>query len=140
MSLLRYESINPLFQLQREVTRLLDERSNVATSDWAPLVDIKETPDQFVINADVPGVDPKAVDVTMEDGVLTIRGSRDFENVDEQKDYKRIERSYGTFYRRFTLPDSANADKISAKSKNGVLEVVIPKLEKVQPKRISVSH
>ena len=140
MSLLRYETLNPLNQFQREISRLFDERSDVATSDWAPLVDIKELADKFVIQADVPGVEAKDIDVTMEDGVLAIRGKRELESIEERKNYKRIERSYGTFYRRFSLPDVADADNISAEVKHGVLTVGIPKQEKVLPKRITVKH
>ena len=137
MSLIRYED-HPLAQFQREVARLFDERSDVVTSDWAPRVDIKEEPNKFVLHADVPGVDPKEIDITMEDGVLTLRGRRELENVEERRNYKRIERFYGTFHRRFSLPESADAEHIKAAAKDGVLTVEIPKLEKVQPRKIEV--
>jgi HSP20 family protein len=101
-------------------------------------VDIREDKDAYVLHADVPGVDPKDIEVHMENGVLTIRGERKSETKEERENYKRVERVRGTFYRRFTLPDTADADKISAKSVNGVLEVRIPKQETVQPRRISV--
>lgn len=138
MSLIRYES--PLGQLQRELSRMFDERSDVVTSDWAPRVDIKELEDRFELYADVPGVDPKEIDITMEDGVLTLRGRREIENREERNNFKRIERYYGNFHRRFSLPESADADQIKAAAKDGVLTVVIPKHEKVQPRRIQVDH
>ena len=115
-----------------------EENSSVVTSDWVPAVDIKETNDAFVLHADIPGVDPKDIEVHMENGILTIKGQRESEKKEEREGYKRVERSYGSFYRRFSLPDTANADKIGAKSKNGVLEITIPKKEAVQPRKISV--
>ena len=115
-----------------------DEDTNVATSAWMPAVDIQEEGDRFVLHADIPGVDPKDIEITMENGVLTIRGERTLQNEEEQKNFKRIERVHGSFYRRFTLPDTANPEKISASGKHGVLEIVIPKRPIAQPRRISV--
>lgn len=145
MALVRYEPWNAMDQLRKEMDRLFDTganqgNSNVVTSDWSPAVDVKETDTAFVIAADIPGVDPKDIDVHMENGLLTIKGQRESEKKDEREGYKRIERSYGSFYRRFSLPDTANADKINAKSKNGVLEVTIPKHDKVQPRKIAVQE
>jgi HSP20 family protein len=139
MSLIRYEN-RPLSQFQRELSRFFDERSDVVTSDWAPRVDIKEYDDKFVLDADVPGVDPKDIDITMEDGVLSVRGKRELENVEERKNFRRVERSYGSFYRRFSLPETVDGNNIKAKAKDGVLTVEIPKLEKVQPRRIEIKH
>ena len=146
MSMVRYEPWGLLNQLHGEVDRLFNTRmgrygedgDQLATSDWVPAVDIREEDDRFVIHADVPGVDPKDIEVNMEDGVLSIKGERQSEKTDEREGYKRVERVRGSFFRRFSLPDTANADAISARSKNGVLEVVIPKQEKVLPKRIQV--
>jgi HSP20 family protein len=144
MSLVRYQPWNSVEQLRREMTRMLDnsssteETSNIATSDWIPAVDIKETDKEFLIHADIPGVDPKDIDVHMEDGMLTIKGERESETKENREGYKRIERHRGSFYRRFSLPDTANADKISAKSHHGVLEITIPKQEKAQPRKIQV--
>ncbi len=145
MTLVRYEPWNVLQQLQREMNTLFENRlpgegenSNVATSDWAPAVDIKEEDDRFLVQADIPGVDPKDIEVNMENGILSIKGERKSEHTEEKEGYKRIERVYGTFHRRFTLPESADPDGITAKSKHGTLEIVIPKRESVQPRRISV--
>jgi HSP20 family protein len=129
--------------MRREMDRALGdtrtaEGSSVATSDWVPAVDIKEEKDSFVIIADIPGVDPKDIEVHMENGMLTIKGEKESEKKEEREGYKRVERSYGSFYRRFSLPDTADAEKISAKSNNGVLEVTIGKQEQVQPRKISV--
>jgi HSP20 family protein len=142
MTLMKYEPWNLLDQIRREMDRAVDTRtaegSSVATSDWVPAVDIKEEKDSFVIVADIPGVDPKDIEVHMENGMLTIKGEKESEKKEEREGYKRVERSFGSFYRRFSLPDTADAEKISAKSNNGVLEVRIAKQEQVQPRKISV--
>lgn len=149
MSLVRYEPLSLFDRFQREVNRmglfdslasevLADDNTDVAVSHWRPAVDIKEEDHRFLIKADIPGVDPKDIEITMEDGVLTIKGERTSDKEEKRQDYRRVERSRGTFYRRFSLPDTANADKIEAKGKDGVLEIAIPKHEKVLPRRISV--
>ena len=104
------------------------------------VVDIKEEENRYVIHADVPGVDPADIEVNMENGVLSIKGERESESKEEREGYKRVERVRGSFFRRFNLPDTADAEAISAKSKDGVLEIVIPKQEKPQPKRIRIEH
>lgn len=134
----RQEIRNPWGQLNQELQRLMGENSSVVTSDWAPVVDIKEETERFVLNADLPGVDRDNIDITMEDGVLSIRGERTLEHAGENGQYKRVERAHGTFYRRFSLPDTADPENISARCHNGVLEVVIPKREQVRPRRIQV--
>ncbi|MCK5362071.1 MAG: Hsp20/alpha crystallin family protein [Gammaproteobacteria bacterium] len=133
------EDVNQLFSESRNLPVGEDDRSSIVTSNWSPAVDIKEEDERFVLKADIPGVDPKDIDVTMEDGVLTIKGERKHESEEESEGYKRVERSYGSFYRRFSLPDTADAERVTAKGKDGVLEVFIPKQEKVQPRKIAVS-
>lgn len=149
MALVRYEPWGLLNKFHNEVGRLYDDMgmsrsndydvSNVVTSAWTPAVDIREEDDRFVLYADVPGVDAKDIEVSMDDGVLVIKGERSSESKEEREGYKRVERVRGSFYRRFSLPDNANAENISAKSDKGVLTVVIPKQEKAQPKRIPVA-
>ena len=142
MNMMRYEPWSLLDQIRREMDRAMDtstaEGSSVATSDWAPAVDIKEDAESFLIVADIPGVDPKDIEVHMDNGVLTIKGEKESEKKDEREGYKRVERSFGSFYRRFSLPDTADPNGISARSNNGVLEVRIAKQERVQPRKISV--
>ncbi len=116
----------------------LSSRGEVTAAAWAPAVDIKEEDGAYVLHADLPGVEPKDIELHMENGVLTLRGERKSETKEEKDNYHRIERVIGTFYRRFTLPDTVDAENISAKSTNGVLEVRIPKQEKVLPHRIEV--
>jgi HSP20 family protein len=129
--------MNKVFESR--LARAGSDVSNVVTSEWVPAVDVKEEPNRFLILADIPGVDPKDLEITMENGVLTIKGERAEEAQEEREGYTRMERVRGTFYRRFTLPDTAESERISAKTKNGVLELVIPKHERVQPRKISVS-
>lgn len=145
MPMMRYEPWTMMNQLHNELNRFFEPATRydggdyeTAATDWVPAVDIREEKDRFLLHADVPGVDPKDIEITMENGVLTIRGERTEEKSTEEQGYSRVERMHGRFFRRFSLPDTADADKIEAKGKNGVLEVVIPKQEKTQPKRITV--
>ena len=142
MAIARYEPWGLLTQLQKELEQMRGDvarEGSSATAEWIPAVDIKEAADKFVLQADLPGVKPEQIDISMENGVLTIKGEKKTEAVTDKEGYKRIERTYGSFYRRFSLPDTANPDAISAVSKNGVLEIVIPKRESVQPKKINVT-
>ncbi|TDJ43554.1 MAG: Hsp20/alpha crystallin family protein [Gammaproteobacteria bacterium] len=107
-------------------------------SDWLPAVDIREEDDRFELSADLPGVDPENITVTMEDGVLSIQGSRNSQVTDETDGYQRYERVSGKFLRRFTLPDTANDEEISATTKQGVLTVSIPKQARPQVRKIDV--
>jgi HSP20 family protein len=143
MNLVRFEPWSLFDQMQREFDRLPGrqfDRSDVETSvsDWVPAVDIIEEKDRFLLRADVPGVAPADIDISMEDGVLTISGERQTEKHEDAEGARRFERVSGRFHRRFTLPETADADGIAAKSANGILEVSIPKLPEVQPRRITV--
>jgi len=138
---------NPLSlinQWRRDIERAFEGvrddglRGEITAAAWAPAVDIKEEDGAYLVHADVPGVDPKDIELNMENSVLTLRGERRLESAKDEGNYRRIERVTGTFYRRFTLPDTADAEHISAKYANGVLEVRIPKQEKALPRRIEV--
>ena len=148
MNVLRYEPNNVFAQFHNEMNRLLhnepghtqaartlDERGAKA---WAPAVDVKEEDERFVINADVPGVSPKDIEITMDDGVLSIKGSRNSDSHDATQAYAKVERVYGEFERRFNLPDSADSESIAASSENGVLSISIPKKAVMQPRRIEI--
>ncbi len=115
------------------------DQSTVETSQWAPRVDIREEDKRFVILADVPGVDPATIEVSMDKSILTIKGER--KAVDDTAGNKltRQERVYGTFHRRFSLPESADAENISAHGKYGVLEISIPKKPETTPRRITIN-
>ena len=103
------------------------------------MLNIKEVTDKFVIFTNIPGVKPEDIEVGMEGGVLTVKGKKESEAKTEKECYKRFERTFGSFYRRFSLPDSADGEAINAKCNLGVLEIVIPKREAIKPKRINVS-
>lgn len=143
MNLVRYQPWGLMRSLHDDLDRLFEQRLGMdetagSVANWTPPVDIREEENRFVLNADIPGVKPDNIEVTMENGVLTISGSREETTRDEQNGYRRVERVSGRFFRRFTLPDTANAEGIKAKSHDGVLEVIIPKHERVMPRRISV--
>lgn len=145
MNMIRYEPWGLVGQLHHDLNRMFDRNyagqdgeSGVTASDWIPAVDIKEEDNRFLIHADVPGVDPKDIEITMEDGVLALRGERKSETREERDGYRRVERVSGQFFRRFTLPDTADAEGVTAKGANGVLEISIPKQPKAQPRRITV--
>ena len=143
MNLTRFEPWSVVDLLHRDLDRIAarrfgHENGEQSVADWVPAVDIVEEKDRFVLHADVPGVDPSDIDVSMDAGVLTVSGERKTENVTENEGYKRVERAHGRFLRRFTLPDTADAESITAKSANGILEVSIPKQPEVKARRITV--
>ena len=151
MSLIKYEPYSLLDHLQKDIFRSAlsypfsrdntgDDNSNVEVSDWRPAVDIKEEKERYMIHADLPGVEAKDIEITMENGVLALKGERTDDKEEEREGYKRVERVRGTFYRRFSLPDTADTDKIEATCKDGVLEIVVPKQAKLQPRRITVKN
>lgn len=114
--------------------------SNVVGSNWTPALDIKEKNNQYVIHADVPGVDPKNIDVTIDKGMLTIKGHKETETKEERENYVHVERSQGSFYRTVSLPNAADSSKISAKSKNGVLEIIVPKTKESLAQKIQIKE
>jgi HSP20 family protein len=149
MAIVRYEPWHVVNRLHQTLDQVFNnqfsndalsspEASSSPSVSWVPRVDIHEEKDRFVVLADVPGVDPKDIDITAENGVLTVRGERRAEKRETENGYERVERVSGAFLRRFTLPEGANTDSIKAKQTNGVLEVTIPKTPAVQPRRISI--
>ena len=107
---------------------------------WAPAVDIEEQEDRYLLRADLPGVDVKDIDITVENGTLKISGERREEKSVTENGYRRLERVYGHFERQFSLPDTANEEQVEARTANGVLEVSIAKKETSKPRRIEVQH
>jgi HSP20 family protein len=140
MTVVRYEPWALVSRLQKDIDRLFGAPLTTAADSgaWLPPVDIHEEANQFALHVDLPGVDPKAVEITADQGVLTIRGQREDAKRETREGYRRVERITGEFQRRFSLPDSADAQGIKAKFLNGVLEVTIPKVAQVQPRRIMV--
>ena len=116
-----------------------DDASFIETSTWAPLVDIKEEKDCFLVQADIPGVKKEDVSISLEQHVLTLKGERHFEKTEHQNGYTRRERAQGQFYRRFSLPQTADDAKITARYAHGVLEIRIPKREAATEKKIEIT-
>ena len=143
MNLTRFEPWGIVDLLHRDLDRLAARRpplhdADGAVTDWVPAMDIIEEKDRFVLRADVPGVEPSDIELSMDAGVLSISGQRYEEARSEDAGVQRVERASGRFFRRFSLPDTADAEGIKANSKNGILEVTIPKLAEVQARRIEV--
>jgi HSP20 family protein len=136
----RWEPFRDLMRLQDEVGRLFDERlyRNGESVGWTPAVDIYEDDEGVTLRFELAGVEPKDVDIRFENGVLTLRGERKLEKEEKRENYHRVERSYGTFTRSFTLPGTVDAEKIRAESKNGVLTVALPKKAEAKPRAIQV--
>jgi HSP20 family protein len=140
MTVIRYEPWALVNRLQKDIDRLFGAPLSTSADSgaWLPPVDIHEDAQQFLVHVDVPGVDPKAVEISTEQGVLTIRGQRAESTQQAGEGYRRVERTKGEFQRRFSLPETADTQNIRAKAANGVLEIAIPKLAQLQPQRITV--
>lgn len=142
MSSIHYEPVNLFDQFNNEINRYFSRARPATTArkhDWVPAVDIHEEASRFVLTADVPGVGRENIDITLEDGVLTVKGERSAEQNANNEGYRRRERLHGTFLRQFTLPDTVDAEHISATVKDGVLVIEIPRLDKPQPRKITVN-
>jgi HSP20 family protein len=122
---------------QDSINRLLSQ-DGVKTRPWAPAVDILETENELVLKADVPGVDLKDIDIQLENGTLTVKGERKFEKEATNKGFHRMERSYGSFVRIFTVPETVEAENVKAAYEAGVLTITLPKKEIAKPKAIKV--
>ncbi len=143
-TLTRFEPFTTASTLQEQLNRVFNdvlgrggEESNLTT--WAPAVDIFETEHELVVKADLPDIDPKDLDIRVENNILTIRGERKFEKKVDQDNYLRVERAYGSFARSFTLANTVNSEAIKADYQNGVLTLSIPKREEAKPKQIKVN-
>jgi HSP20 family protein len=121
---------------QDTINRLMSDQAT--SRPWAPAVDILETENELILKADVPGVDLKDIDIQLENGTLTLRGERKLERDEHNKGFHRMERSYGSFARYFTVPETVDAEHVRADFHNGVLSVTLPKKEIAKPKTIKV--
>jgi HSP20 family protein len=133
-------------RLQDEINRLFgtarENESSSATATWVPLVDVHEYADRFELYVDLPGVDPAAVDLTLDDGILTVSGDR-AQTTRKERDEpqgRRVERGHGRFYRRFVLPDTVDSEKVNATGSQGVLTITIPKQPKAVPRKIQIGR
>jgi len=149
MAIIRWEPFRDLVSLQERMNRIFDDAFRGASrgseedwalgGSWAPAVDIYEQGHDIVLKAELPGVDPKDVDVRVENNVLTLRGERKLDNEVKRENYHRVERSYGAFTRSFTMPNMVDTEKIKAEYKDGVLRVSLPKKDEAKPKQISIN-
>lgn len=122
---------------QDTVNRMLSDQA--ATSrPWAPAVDILETDNDLVLKADLPGLEMRDIDIQIENGTLTLKGERKFEKEENNKGYHRLERSYGSFVRYFTVPEAIDPEKVRADYHNGVLTITLPKKEIAKPRTVKV--
>jgi HSP20 family protein len=140
----RFEPFRGISTLQDQFNRLFNESfrnhaEESAVASWAPAMDIYETPNELVVNADLPDVNEKDIDVRVENNLLTIRGERKFEKSVAEENFLRVERTYGSFSRSFSLPNTLNAEAIVAEYKDGVLTVTLPKREETKPRQVKVT-
>ncbi len=144
MSNIKYGPFRELRSLQDEMNRLFltnysrGEDREIASGAWAPAVDIFENKDQLVIEAELPGMSPEDVNVSIENNVLTLHGERKFEKKAESDNFHRVERSYGSFTRSFTLPPTVSSENVNAVFENGVLRLTLAKREEAKPRRIEI--
>lgn len=145
MAIIRWDPFRDLVSLREKMNRLFEdavtargEERDMISSTWAPSVDIYETENAIIMNAEVPGIDEKDIEIKIEDNTLTINGERKLEKETSEENYHRIERSYGSFYRSFTIPRQIDQDKINAEHDNGVLRITMPKKPESKPKTVRV--
>jgi HSP20 family protein len=146
MSIVRYDPFRDLRTLQEEVNRLFSTNltrsfgeEGIGRGAWSPSVDIFENKDQIVLEAELPGMKREDFDLSIENNVITLRGERNFEKKEEHDNYHRVERSYGSFTRSFTLPQTVTPEGATAEYQNGVLRVTLPKREETKARRIEIS-
>ncbi len=143
-SVIRWDPFRNLTNLQEQVNRLFESSFRGRTDEsalttWAPSVDIYETENELVLKADLPEVSEKDIDIHVENNMLTVRGERKFEQKVKEENYLRIERSYGSFSRSFSLPNTVDTEAIKAEYKNGVLTVFMPKRAESKPKQVKIT-
>lgn len=145
--IVRWDPFKEMVRLQERMNRVFDEvwgahrrpEDEIITGSWIPAVDVRESKDTLEIHAELAGMEPKDVSVSVENGILTLKGTRNFEKATEGETYHRVERAYGAFERSFTLPTNVDPDKINATFRHGVLHLTIPKREEAKPKSISIT-
>ena len=146
-AIVRWDPFKEIGTLQERMNRIFDEvwgrrpraEEDYLSSAWIPPVDVRETRDALEIQVEVPGIDPKEVQVAVENGVLIIKGSRNFEKATEGETYHRVERAYGSFERSFTLPTNVDPEKVKANYRHGVLHLTLTKREEAKPRSIAIN-
>jgi HSP20 family protein len=147
MAVVKWDPFRDLSMLQDRMNRLFDDAGRgwrtdepAATTTWSPSVDIYETEGEIVVKAELPGMDRKDITLNLENNVLSLRGDRRFTKETKEENYHRIERSYGSFSRAFSIPATVDEAKIRADYKDGVLKIVLPKKEQAKPKQIQIAE
>jgi HSP20 family protein len=145
MPIVRWEPFRDLLAMQDRFNRLFNETfsrvfqpEDLGGGTWAPAVDIFDTDNNLILEADLPGIDPSHLELRVEDNTLYLKGERNLEHEVKEGQYHRIERAYGTFTRSFALPSSVDPDKVVAEYKDGVLRLTLPKREEAKPKTIKI--
>jgi HSP20 family protein len=145
MAIIRWDPFRDLVTLREKMNRLFEEtftgrgeKKDLVSGTWSPSVDIYETENALVLSAEVPGMKEDEIEIKIEDNTLILQGERKFEKETKEENYHRIERSYGSFYRSFTLPNSIDQDKIQAVHENGVLKITMPKKLELKPKTVKI--
>ncbi len=145
MALIPWKSFRELDALRREMDRFRDRFSSIAErsiewlgGEWAPSVDVSETKDKVVVQAEIPGIDPKDIDVSLNSGVLTLKGKKKQELEEKDENYHLVERSYGSFSRSVRLPAEVQEDEVKASYKDGILKITLPKTERAKEKEIKI--
>ena len=144
MPIVRWDPFRELVQTRDEIGRWFGDfterdKTERKSAMWSPNVDIKETEKEVIVRADLPGIKMEDIEVAIDDDQLVIKGERKFEKEEKDKDYIRVERSYGSFYRSFDVGVPIKADEVKASYTDGVLEITVPKAEAKQPKKIAVT-
>lgn len=145
-TLVRWDPFRDLVSIQDELNRLfgrtytgsVEPMRPAAAGSWMPSMDVYETPDKIVAKLELPGIEPGAVEVSVEDSTLTVTGAREFSSEVKEEEYHRVERRYGSFTRSITLPQTVDTDKVEASFDKGVLTIEVPKVERAKPKKIRV--
>jgi len=145
MAIIRWDPFREMVTLREKMNRLFEdavvgqrEEKDLVSSTWSPSVDIFETENEIVLTAELPGIEDKDIEIKLDDNTLTLKGERQLEKETKEENYHRIERSYGSFYRSFTLPHYVDQDKIRAEHEHGVLKILIPKKLESKPRSVKV--
>jgi HSP20 family protein len=145
MAIIRWDPFRDMVTLREKMNRLFEdyypartEEKDMVSSTWAPSVDIYESENELVLTAELPGIKDDDIEIKLEDNTLTIKGERKFEKETKEENYHRIERSYGSFFRSFTLPAYIEQDKIEAENENGVLKIMLPKKMEAKSRKVKV--
>jgi len=146
MTLIRWDPFREMAALQERMNRLFSDirtqaplkEEEIIQGTWVPAVDIYETNEAIVLKVELPGISLQDISVEVKDNTLTLKGEKKFEKEVKEENYHRVERSYGSFQRAFTLPGTVQQEKVKAKFRDGILEIVLPKVEEAKPKQIKV--